>query len=394
MVPNTRCSCGMEMMPAEGDASRDLPCLRCGRPVRHTSQVSAAPVPASNTLETVALKPYYALEASPLAPAIAYRVVELPNPTPAGGCPEPISEARKPYDAEAATRESRREIEEREVRLILAKIRRDLHSHPWLRPAPWRLENNGWQCLVYPLRFWGAIVRLALAWAVMSPLLVLALPTPDTGGVDAWFPRLPFLVFPLALLGMTWTFLRQVLRLGILGDNETYPRLFQNIHTLVSSGFMVVAAFLAGPIVLLAAAAWFWVHAGALEWFDHVLLWQLWLCAGVGWVYLLLAVDGRGRLRDAQAGAVAPLLRRQGWPALVFPFLGGASLTVFGYLSIRTWILLFDEGILAFMLQFLLWCAGLSVWTFLLRWYGMTRYWRRQGSRQSSQAEDSPNPVS
>ena len=222
------------------------------------------------------------------------------------------------------------------MRRILAKIKRDLHSHPWLRAyASWCLETNGWQCLVYPLRFWGAVVRLALAWAVMSPLLVLALPTPDTGGVDAWFPRLPFLVFPLALLGMTWTFLRQVLRLGVMGDNETFPRLFQSIHTLVSSGLMVVAAFLAGPIVLLAAAAWFWVHAGPLGWLDHLLLWQLWLCAGVGWVYLLLAVDGRGRLLDAQAKAVAPLIRRQGWPALVFPFLGGASLTIFGFLSIR-----------------------------------------------------------
>jgi hypothetical protein len=330
-----------------------------------------------DTLETVALKPYYALEASPLAPAIAYRVVELPGSAVESGRPQPILEAR-PYKEEAALRESRSELQEREVRRILAKIRRELHSHPWLRPAPWPLEKNAWQCLVYPLRFWGPILRLALAWAVMSPLLVLALPTPDTGGVDAWFPRLPFLVFPLTLLGMTWTFLRQVLRLGVMGDHESTPRLFQNLGTLVASGFMVVATFLAGPVVLLAAAVLFWVHAGPLEWLDKLLLWQLWLCAGVGWVYLLLAVDGRGRLRDAQAGAVAPLLRRQGWPGLVFPVLGGVSLTVFAYLSISVWVVNFDAGMQAFMLQFLLWCAGFFLWTFLLRWYGMTRCWRRQ----------------
>src|SRR5438105_10897693 len=108
-----------------------------------------------------------------------------------------------------------------------------------------------------------------------------------------------------------------------MGDIETAPRIVQSVGAMAHGGVMVVAAFLAGPIILVGAAVWFWLRAGTLEWLDHLLLWQLWVCAGVGWVFLLLAVDARGRLLDAQAKAVAPLVRRQGWPALVFPLLAG-----------------------------------------------------------------------
>jgi len=90
-------------------------------------------------------------------------------------------------------------------------------------------------------------------------------------------------------------------------------------ETLPGARSWFTVAFLAGPVLILAAAVAFWINAGTLEWLDHLLLWQLWLCAGIAWVYLLLAVDGRGGLRDAQVKAVAPLFRRQGWHAILFP---------------------------------------------------------------------------
>jgi hypothetical protein len=96
------------------------------------------------------------------------------------------------------------------------------------------------------------------------------------------------------------------------------------------------------------------------------------------WVLLLLAVDGRGRLRDAQGIAIAALVRRQGWPAVLFAVLGGAGVILVFFLSATAWIELFDEFIVAFLLQFILWCGGLMAWTFLVRGYGMTRFWRRQ----------------
>ncbi len=71
---------------------------------------------------------------------------------------------------------------------------------------------------------------------------------------------------------------------------------------------MAGVALLAGPIFLLAGTVWFWVHAGTLEWIDHLLLWNLWLAAGVGWVYLLIAIEHRGSLRDAHAQAVRRLI--------------------------------------------------------------------------------------
>jgi hypothetical protein len=113
-----------------------------------------------------------------------------------------------------------------------------------------------------------------------------------------------------------------------------------------------------------------------MELFDHVLLWQLWLCAGMGWVYLLLAVNADGRLRDAHAQAVLSLLRKQGWPALVFPLAGSLALTVFVYLSTTLWLASFEGAAGTFVLQFLLWFTMLLFWTFLLRGYGIMRHWR------------------
>ncbi len=219
---------------------------------------------------------------------------------------------------------------------------------------------------------------------VATPIAILSLPTPSTNGLDDWLPRVPFLLLPLILAGVTWNFLRQVLRLGVMGDIENTPKVIQEVRTLVWSGLMVVTAFIAGPVFLVGAALWFWVEAGNLSGLDYLLLWQLWLSAAVVWVLLLLAVDARGRLRDAQGMAVAAFVRRQGWPAVLFSLLGGVSVAAVFYLSVAAWVELFDEFMVAFFLQFILWCGGLIVWTFLVRTYGMTRFWRRGKSEQAA----------
>jgi hypothetical protein len=375
-----RCACGLAVQ-ADGLADRRY-CPQCGRALAafnlagggSSASFSKAGSPAGQrpAVETIQLKPYYALEEPP---SIGYRVVEVKEPTRAS---RPERTADKAPPLAVASREQSRwsdmESGDVDVRAVLAKAKRELRNELH-RSRPWPLERNGGQCLYYPLRVWWRIFRLSFLWTVT--MVVLAATLRGHEGAEAWLPRVPLFIVPFALLGATWSFLRQVLRLAAAGDRERVPVSGLRDTRVAYCAVMAGIAFLAGPVVLLAAALWFWVHAGALNRLDQLLLWQLWLCAGVGWTYLLLAIDARGRLLDAQAKAVALLVRHQGWPALVFPILGGASVTLFVYLSVQTWVLSFERGFEAFMLQFLLWCAGLFLWTFLLRWYGLSRYWRQ-----------------
>jgi hypothetical protein len=335
---------------------------------------AAAPPP-----QAVQVKPYYAPQEPP---AMGYQVVEVKSPTP-----EPAADTASHGDAShadaypvaqalARSRWSDGESRDADVRAILAKARREL-AEGRRRGRPRPLERNAGECLFYPFRMKRRILRLAFVWTVVTLILENILVGP--AGPEVWLARWPILCVPLFLVGTTWSFLRQVLQLAVVGDGERLPvPTLRNLAAVVQCAAQALGAFVAGPALILVAGIWFWIHAGRLERVDHWVLWQLWLCTGIGWVYLLLAVEARGRLRDAHAAAVAPLVGRQGWPGVVFPVLGGVSVTVFVYLSVQLWILSFDAEVQAFFLQFFLWCGALYFWTFALRWYGMSRYWRRQ----------------
>jgi hypothetical protein len=270
----------------------------------------------------------------------------------------------------------------REVRSILAKVQRELRQERHRKSGRRPLERSVLECVGYPVRALGGIACLAFGWALgMALWSVAVVVTPADGDLVNELRQAPLgisLLSFFALLGVTWNYSRQVYGQALAGNRQgTAPLMF--LFDYAGSARCALTAcvtLLAGPAWLLATAAWFWIHAGTMEWFDHVLLWQLWLCAGIGWVYLLLAVNADGRLRHAHAKAVLSLLRKQGWPALVFPLAGGFALTVFVYLSTTVWLASFDGAGAAFVLQFLLWCAMLFCWTFLLRGYGIMRYWR------------------
>jgi len=383
MPRDIRCPCGFAIRVEEDAAPYWRLCPKCGLPFPPHNQVA----------EAVPVAPYYAPAA---APAIGYQVVEvadmvdkkLPPPLPLP--PKPGPRPERSWDA---ARWSRGEMDDREVRRILAEAKRELIKHGGRPPKPWPLELGGFECLHYPFRARRGVPRLAFFWslAFLVSAKTLSLQSPQ-GLLEAVLPNVPMIMVLIAffyLVGVTWDFLRQVLRLAVMGDSERVPTVgfLQYVGTIARCGLMVAVAFFAGPALILAAALYFWINAGTLDWFDHLLLWQLWLCAGISWVYLLLAVDGRGRLRDAQAKAVAPLFRRQGWHAVLFPVAGGVSLTLFAYLSMRIWIDLFESTFLPFVVQYLLCSAALFFWTFLLRWYGISRYWTRQNVNDLSVVE-------
>lgn len=338
-------------------------------PPRPARDVPVADAPGPAAIETVNIMPYYALAGTRPVDPPTYRVVEV---------------AHEPGIAQS-------EIERREMRRLLAEAKREFKERRRAQPRARPLERNGWECLLCPLLFWRGILGFAALWAILGPMLILALPSPEEDAdAAAWLARLPLGLIAMMLMGLTWNFLRQVQHTAMMGSSEPASGVFDDFLGIVRSGFMAGAALLAGPIWLVAVAVWFWMDAGALHWLDHFILWQLVGCACVAWVYLLLAADVRGRLLDLHAVAVVRLLRRQGWPAWLFPLLGGASLAVFCFLWLETWIGPRTAGPKnndpwgSWFSQILLWSAALFLWTFLMRWYGVTCYWQRQASKKSA----------
>jgi hypothetical protein len=370
-----RCTCGLEMPVGDNVPPACRICPACGGRLTLSFRSGAGGEP----IETVPIPPCYPPDVAPAAESLGYRVIEVPGPPSKNQPAKPAAEVDRyyPVDTWSDAYRARNEFEEREVKRIMEDARREWRNR---RPSRrWPLEENGFECFIFPLRCAGRIMALSVLWATLTLIVILALPTPDSGR-GAWLLRLPYAVFPLALLGVTWNLLRDVLHSGAEGSREFEAWNIFDLRAIAQSALMAVLAFLAGPVLLVAAALWFWINAGTLEVIDQLVLWQLGLCACVGWVYLLVALDARERLTDLSAAGVARLVARQGWPGWVFPITGGVSLALFSFLLIQTWLLMPESNASVWVSHIFLWLAALSFWTFLLRWYGLQRYWRRQGS--------------
>src|SRR5205807_5516152 len=98
-----------------------------------------------------------------------------------------------------------RKIEQAKLRRLFAEARRDLRKHRE-RERVWPLEQNWYECLLYPLRAMPVIVFLAAAWATLTAFVTATLP-------DAWVPselapRTPVLLFVFLLAGYTFACLQ------------------------------------------------------------------------------------------------------------------------------------------------------------------------------------------
>jgi hypothetical protein len=372
MAIDLRCVCGL-VVHVEKDAApscRVCPC--CGERLKLSFSGRTEGPTFAAEVPLIPLNPLYGAEPSSPADDLTYRVVEMPGSAP-------------PYFGESwadRPRTSRRtDDEDREARRLFAQARRDIRRHPAYRhPFAWPLERSGPECLLFPLRVGWLIGLLGVLWAMLIPILVRVLPTPDDATPAGWMIRLPIITIALFLLGLTWNFLREVLYAGASGKREIVIGYFFMPGAIVQSGLMAVLAFLAGPILFIATALWFWMDAGVLSFVDHLLLWQLGLCACVAWVYLLLAMDARGSLRGAHAGAVWEHVLSQGRAAWIIPLSAALSLALFIFLQVQLWRASFEQPVASWLLQIFLWLAALYLWTALLRWYGLTRFWRRRAA--------------
>lgn len=381
MPVDIRCPCGA-LWRIEADAAIGrCVCADCGRKLTSPNAaedipvVKLAPLPA---VETVQVTPFYEPDAPVKSQPCDYQLIETARTDP-----EPRHNDRRMYNdryraAEDQTHEAyyaHPDFEERELRRLVAQARREMWRYGVPRRRP--LDRNVWDCFLFAGRAWWMILILGFGWLVLTPIILLALPTPQGMGPEMWLPRLFAVAVGIACVAATWTFLRDVHGMGAEGKRELKFRMLFDWRALTQSALMAVAALLAGPILLIGAAIWFWVYAGPSSWLDGLILAQLVLCACLAWVYLLLAADARARWRDVHLAAIVGFVRCQGWPGWVFPIVGGVSLTLFGYCLVQLLGLMLEEPLAAVFLQIMLWLVALYFWTGLMRWYGMTRYWRQ-----------------
>jgi len=265
---------------------------------------------------------------------------------------------------------------------MVCRVLADAHKELKKRredPRTWRLETHGYQCLEYPLRAWFMVLVLALAWTMLITVLIALLP--DTWTLTEFMPRFPLLMFVFLLLGYSCACLQTTLGAARAGESDYVAWPERGLVPAVRGGAQAVVCLLAGPVVPAVAAGWFWLNSGDLLWVDWLIVWQLGIVAVGYWALALMAVQERGRFRDAQPAAVVRLVKRLGYRAMLAAVLIAVVVVGHGLLVLDT---LEELRGLRGWLQLVGCFAGQFFWmVLLLRWLGVSSYRARQQRRDA-----------
>jgi hypothetical protein len=266
------------------------------------------------------------------------------------------------------------EMERRRVRRFFARARRDVQSGSehgrW-----WPRETHWYECLVYPMRAWPILLILAGAWATLTAILIAVW----TSEGD-WAVLAPLLLLSLVFC-YTCTFYRCVLTSAAAGECDFVPWPKADVVQVLWTGAACLVSFLAGAVVPAAVAFWFWLNGGDLLWLDYLILGELVVVAVGSWILAFLAVHHSGRLRAANPVAVANFARQlewRGWLAVVLATIG---LLMQYWLILGAVELMHDEDggpVIGWLVLLWWWFWGGAWVVFLLRWWGLSRYWAGQ----------------
>jgi hypothetical protein len=240
---------------------------------------------------------------------------------------------------------------------------------PWTRYKPryrsrrsgWPLEKYCFDCLLYPLRACLLVGGLGFALAVSSFGLLQVL---RDVGAGAWL----FLPMWLAALGYATGFLTCTFRSGMCGEVTVVRWPAGDVLLVVRSLLALVLSFLAGPIIPLAVALYYWLHAGRLDAIDSAILLEL-LFTAVGWWFLtFLSVSRRHRWSDINPGIVLKRAYQLGYRCLGVLGLLFAFTLFHGLIAV---VALESPAGGDLMLMLVGAVGSLFCMTFLIRWVGI-----------------------
>jgi hypothetical protein len=198
------------------------------------------------------------------------------------------------------------------------------------------LETRWYQCLLYPLRALLLIAQLAVALTSVASAILFFLPLLLQHAALPWerifYCWLPCLVLLFCVGGYVCAFLDVTLSATAAGRvrHVVWPgRDAVLVLRAIATWFF---CFLAGPVVLVAVAGWYWFHCGDPDGLDWFILTELSIVAVGYWLLGLLAVKSQGRLGDANPARIAELFEWLGPRALLAALLASAILLSHGYM--------------------------------------------------------------
>jgi hypothetical protein len=337
------CSCGKHLKARDDMAQRRVVCPRCGY---------LAGVPA--------LTPTNPEGAAPLTPAERVRRNGDRGSPPLAALPPP---------APLPPRPTLRPVDTRVVRL--------LSRHQERRPAltARHLEKRWHECLLYPLRARYFCVGIALMLTVVSAGMTAYLPgllaePPADPWALAGFSLCWALLLVLAV-GLPCSFLDCVLASAAQGEIFYLCWSGNLLVSITLSGMRWLTCFLAGPVVFAGVGFLYWLHCGDPSLLDCLIVAELGIVAVAYQIFAMLAVTDRGRLRDLNPLAVADLVHRLGWRALLLVLAGGGLLLAHGLLLVEGITDLHDAAPVGLAILACVWTSTLFWSTFLMRLLGI-----------------------
>jgi hypothetical protein len=239
------------------------------------------------------------------------------------------------------------------------------------------MEEHWYQCLVYPFLNRRLLLALALPLTLLSGGFILSIPELPRFAEIISSPRwpyfVPFLLMPLLFFVYTCATVECALASALAGEGLGTYWPSQSITAVLKSGLRWLLCFLAGPIVPLALAGYYWLYGGDLTGLDWTIVMELIVLATAYWLLAVVCSVERDRLRDANPVCVAQLLHRLRFRAVVPILIAPALMCAHGAVIFFA-LAEIHQHTSALLLLACCWGSGLFAITFLFRLLGVWCY--------------------
>jgi hypothetical protein len=263
--------------------------------------------------------------------------------------------------------------------LVRCRPKPVLNSHTRIPERRW-FESCGYTLPVCSLL---ALLAAALALVSGASLCALSGALPSTIPSESGGPFfVPCLALLAALLSFTCAVLSGVLALAVDGSQRVVSTL--DFDAVLRAIVQWLASIAAGPVLLLAAAVVYWILCGDPTVADGLILAELIVFAGGGFLVNLLLTSPRGGLRQLNPAAALQVARLLGWRIVAACIVAAAVLFAFGRFGGFVLEKLHVAGVEGFLWLGLWWFCTLVLAAFSFRrlglWYHSAAPMRRRGS--------------
>jgi hypothetical protein len=239
------------------------------------------------------------------------------------------------------------------------------------------MEQHWYQCLQYPILNTPILHALALLLSGMTVAAVLSasdLTRLVEMGPREWLKFSPGFLMPLLILAYACATMECALSSALSGQGPGLYWPGWRAGLALKSGLRWALSFLAGPLLLVIVAGYYWLYGGDLRVLDWIIVGELCVLAVAYWLLLVVSTNERDSLLAANPVRVSRLIHRLGLraavPLLVVPALVFAHAVV-GFFAAEK---LHDSIFLGWLLLAGCWWSAFFCAQFVLRLLGVWCY--------------------